>query len=92
MNQLKSMVHERKIYMSELNAVSFELGLTPCFMLHSSPDSTSNKMSIEEKFTQTLTEHYTSNKKGLIPKREYHKIIDDLKAAAVNPHNKGRLG
>ncbi|KAK4293673.1 hypothetical protein Pmani_033644 [Petrolisthes manimaculis] len=49
-------------------------------------------MSIEERFTQNLTDHYKENKKGLIPKCDYQKTIDALKAAGDNSHAKGRLG
>ena len=49
-------------------------------------------MSIEERFTQNLTDHFKENKKGLIPKCDYQKTIDALKGAADNPHAKGRLG
>ncbi|XP_076036969.1 KRAB-A domain-containing protein 2-like [Oratosquilla oratoria] len=49
-------------------------------------------MSIEERFTQNLTDHFKENKKGLIPKCDYQKTIDDLKAAADNSHAKGRHG
>ena len=49
-------------------------------------------MSIEERFTQHVNDHFKENKKGLIPKCDYQKTIDALKAAADNPHAKGRLG
>ncbi|XP_076038319.1 KRAB-A domain-containing protein 2-like [Oratosquilla oratoria] len=49
-------------------------------------------MSIEERFTQNLTDHFKENKKGLIPKCDHQKTIDDLKAAADNSHAKGRHG
>ena len=49
-------------------------------------------MSIEERFTQILTDHFKENKKGLIPKSEYQKTIDALKAVADTSHAKGRLG
>ncbi|XP_076059500.1 uncharacterized protein LOC143036138 [Oratosquilla oratoria] len=48
-------------------------------------------MSIEERFTQNLTDHFKENKKGLIPKCDYQKTIDDLKAAADNSHAKGKV-
>ena len=62
--------------------------------LHYSPSSSKVKMSIEEKFTQKLTDHFKENKKGLIPKCDYQKNIDAWKAAATagNSHAKGRLG
>ncbi|XP_070183286.1 KRAB-A domain-containing protein 2-like [Littorina saxatilis] len=49
-------------------------------------------MSIEERFTQKLMDHFKENKKGLIPKCDYQKTIDALKAAADNSHANGRLG
>ncbi|KAK4328712.1 hypothetical protein Pmani_000907 [Petrolisthes manimaculis] len=49
-------------------------------------------MSIQERFTQNLTDHFKENKKGLIPKCDYQKTIDALKAAGDNSHAKGRLG
>ncbi|XP_068231966.1 KRAB-A domain-containing protein 2-like [Palaemon carinicauda] len=45
-------------------------------------------MSIEERFTQNLADHFKENKKGLIPKRDYQKTIGALKASADNSHAK----
>ncbi|XP_076059956.1 cysteine-rich protein 2-binding protein-like isoform X4 [Oratosquilla oratoria] len=56
-----------------------------------SPRKNKVKMSIEERFTQNLTDHFKENKKGLIPKCDYQKTIDDLKAAADNSHAKGKV-
>ena len=61
-------------------------------LLHSSSSSSKVKMSIEERFTQNLTDHFKENKKRLIPKCDYQKTIDALKAAADNSHAKGRHG
>ena len=49
-------------------------------------------MSNEENFTKKLMDHFKENKKGLIPKCDYQKTIDDWKSAAANSHSKGRLG
>ena len=49
-------------------------------------------MSIEEKFTEKLMDHYKENKKGLIPKHDYQNTIDALKTSADSSHAKGRSG